>query len=127
MSVTEIPGTEKTPAVRFHPEEGLFELSGSSIHENAHAFYKPLLQGMAEYAKTPRPSTNVRISLHYFNSSSAKYILDLLKMLDEAHASGTSAVKLYWLHDVGDLDMGEAGRDYQELLGMDVEVLANPA
>ena len=79
---------------------------------------------MAAYAKQPRPRTEVRISLQYFNSSSAKYILDLLKLLDEAHASGTSTVTLRWMHDADDLDMEEAGQDYRELLDMDVEVVA---
>ena len=124
MSAIEIPATEKTPAVRFLPEEGLFELSGSSIHENAHAFYKPLLQSMSDYARQPKPVTKVLISMPYFNSSSAKYILDLLKLLDDAHASGASAVTLRWLHDADDLDMEEAGHDYQELLDMNVEVVS---
>lgn len=127
MAKTEIPGTEKTPTVLFDPEAGLFELSGCSVHENAHAFFKPLLQEVAAYAKKPAGTTRVRMTLAYFNSSSAKYILDLLRLLDEAHVAGTSQVRLEWLHDPDDLDMEEAGQDYRELLEMPVEVKARPA
>ena len=127
MAKTEIPGTEKTPAVLFDPTTGQFELSGCSVHENAHAFFKPLLLEVAAYAKAPAGSTRVRIAMTYFNSSSAKYILDLLRLLDEAHVAGTSQVSLEWLHEPDDLDMEEAGQDYVELLEMPVEVMARPA
>lgn len=127
MPIIDLQPSEKTPAVHFDPAAGMFELSGCSVHENAHAFYKPLLQGMAEYVKHPAKDTRVRIALTYFNSSSAKYILDLLKLLDDAHAAGTSNVLLQWMHEPDDLDMEEAGQDYRELLDMPVEILASSA
>lgn len=127
MPIISLEATEKTPGVHFDPEKGVFELSGCSVHENAHAFYKPLLLSMAVYVREPARSTEVRIALSYFNSSSAKYILDLLKLLDEAYVSGASKVVLHWMYDRDDLDMEEAGQDYSELLDMPVEVQVNPA
>lgn len=120
-----LPATDKTPEVRFIPAEGLLELSGCSIHENADRFFRPLLERIEAYANHPARVTLVRLMLTYFNSSSAKYVLDLLKVLDEAHASGASKVTLEWCYDEGDLDMLEAGQDYKGLLDMPVRLIGN--
>lgn len=120
-----LAATEKTPFVRFIPAEGLLEISGCSIHENADRFYRPLLQQVEAYAKEPANHTVIRITLSYFNSSSAKFVLDLLKILDELHASGTAKVTLEWCYEEGDLDMQEAGQDYRGLLDMPVKLVAN--
>lgn len=120
-----LAATDKTPSVRFLPEEGLLEISGCSIHENADKFYRPLLEKVESYAQRPARNTLVRIALTYFNSSSAKYVLDLLKLLDDAHASGAGKVTMEWCYDGGDLDMQEAGQDYKGLLDMPVKLIEN--
>ena len=77
---------------------------------------------MEALAIAPAHRIDVRIALDYFNSSSAKYILDILKRLDDLHATGASKVHLEWTYDEGDLDMQEAGNDYKALLEMPVKV-----
>lgn len=123
MSLLEIAATDKTPSVRFDPENGTLEIIGCSIHENADRFYRPVLSAVESFTRMPGPRTTVRLHLTYFNSSSAKYILDLLRSLDDLHASGASKVKLEWLYDAEDLDMEEAGNDYKALLGMPVRMV----
>lgn len=120
-----LPATDKTPEVRFIPAEGLLEMRGCSIHENADRFFRPLLERVETYARQPARTTLVRLTLTYFNSSSAKYVLDLLKVLDETHASGAGNVSLEWCYDEGDLDMQEAGQDYKGLLDMPVRLVEN--
>lgn len=119
-----LSATEKTPAVLFAPVEGLFELTGCSIHENADRFFRPLIDIAERYARQPGEHTTVRLALSYFNSSSAKYVLDLLKIMDDLHAARPGSVKLEWLYEVDDLDMEEAGQDYRALLAMPVELIA---
>lgn len=123
MEVLDLVATDKTPAIRFVPKEGVLEISGCSIHENADRFFKPLLDNMEAYANAPARRTSVRLALTYFNSSSAKYLLDVLKMLDEAHVRGLSHVELIWEYDEGDLDMQEAGEDFMGLLDMPVKLV----
>jgi SiaC family regulatory phosphoprotein len=123
MEPLHLTSTEKTPAVRFEPAQGTLEISGCSIHENADRFFRPLLEQVATYCQQPMRRTMVRMSLTYFNSSSAKYFLDLLKLLDEVHASGAGSVLLEWIYDAEDLDMMEAGQDYKGLLEMPVKLI----
>ena len=125
MPRIELPRTEKTPSVLFDPDAGSLEMSGCSIHENADKFFRPLLEQVEAYTRHPARRTTVRLEMSYFNSSSAKYILDLLKLLDEAHASGAGEVAMEWHYANDDLDMLEAGQDYKALLEMPVELVCH--
>lgn len=124
MERSERAATEKTPYVLFDPQEGLLEIRGCSIHENADRFFVPLLDELEAYARAPRPRTSVRFALTYFNSSSAKYLLDLLKVLDELHAGGRGVVALEWRYDEGDLDMQEAGEDLRALVDLPFKMVS---
>lgn len=118
----ELPATEKTPAVKLLPEQGLLEVIGCSIPENADRFYSPIQDAVERYALTPRPKTVLRIALTYFNSSTSKYLLDLMKRLEDLHAAGLSNVMMEWCYSQGDLDMKEAGEDYRSLLEFPVKL-----
>jgi hypothetical protein len=123
MEPLSLAATDKTPSVLFDPQAGLLELTGCSIHENADKFFGPLFDQLELYCANPAKRTTVKLSLTYFNSSSAKYVLDLLKLLDEVHAGGAGQVQLEWRYEEGDLDMLEAGQDYKGLLEMPVKLI----
>jgi hypothetical protein len=123
---TELAGTEKTPTVLLDPAAGKLKMTGCSIPENADRFFAPLFDLVDSYACAPAIRTTVQVSLTYFNSSSAKYLLDIFKRLEDLHASGTSKVQLEWYHAPGDMDMAEAGQDYRSLLEFPVKVLEDP-
>lgn len=125
MQVMHLPATETTPEVRFNPDAADLSLRGCSIHENADRFYRPLIEQVQAYASRPAAHTKVSIRLDYFNSSSSKYLLDLLKVLEEIHRSGKSAVEVEWHFEGDDLDMEEAGRDYQELLELPFNLVSD--
>jgi hypothetical protein len=124
MATLHLSRTEKTPEVTFDTEAGLFDLRGCSIPEDADKFYAPLFDFMERYSQAPAPQTTVRLALEYFNSSSSKYILDLLRLIDDVHASGKATVALEWYFEPDDLDMQEAGQDYKSLLEMPVRLIA---
>jgi hypothetical protein len=76
-----IDGTAKTPTVDFNNLSGDLILSGKSIPENAAKIYEPLLQWVTEYVKSPRPTTNFRLNLEYFNTSSYIWFSKIIKAL----------------------------------------------
>lgn len=115
--------TPKTPRIALQPDQGLLTITGCCIPENADKVFGPLLDAVEAYALQPAPRTAVRIALVYFNSSSAKSILDLLKRLEDLHAEGRSKVLLEWVHGPEDLDMREAGLDYKGLLEFPVKLV----
>ena len=123
MEGIRLAASDKTPGVVFDPVSGTWEISGCSIHENADRFFIPLIDQAEHYAKQPAKRTVIRIALSYFNSSTAKYLLDLLRALDEIHATGKGSVHLEWQFEEGDLDTMEAGEDYKGLLEMPVKLV----
>lgn len=115
MGKVSIEGTAKTPTVNFDPENAFMELKGRSIPENSIEFYKPVVDALDEYAKSPQEVTKINIQLEYFNTSSSKCILDLFKKLEGIHKSGKS-VEINWHYEEDDEDMLEAGEDYQAII-----------
>ena len=94
----------KSPQVDFDPDTGLLELSGRSIPENSYELYKPILAWIAEYVKQPADFTRLEFKLNYFNSSSAEYILDLLRHLKKLR-DGKHEFVCRWYFDAEDEDM----------------------
>ncbi|MBS1234075.1 MAG: hypothetical protein H6R34_639, partial [Bacteroidetes bacterium] len=72
MEPINIEGTPKTPSVKFDKESGVMEIKGRSIPENSIEFYKPLVDWLEDYAKSPLKRTQVDVQLEYFNTSSSK-------------------------------------------------------
>ena len=76
-----IEETPKTPEIELNPITGDFIFSGRSIPENAAKLYEPVLNWITEYILHARPTTNVRLNLEYFNTSSSLWLAKILKVL----------------------------------------------
>lgn len=117
-----LDGSPKTPTVHFDGTTGQLELRGRSIPENSIEFYKPLIDWIDQYARDPKPTTQLRVQLEYFNTSSSKCILDLFKKLEGVRKSGNEVLVL-WHYEVDDEDMLEAGEDYQAIINIPFKMI----
>lgn len=98
MEKLEIHSTSHHPEVNFDAETGVLELSGRSLPEQVLTLYQPILKWVEDYTKVPRESTVFKINLDYINSSSSKYLLEILKRLNDFHKKGNDVlVKWYFL------------------------------
>lgn len=111
MDRLNLSATEETPAISFDGKTGVFEISGRSIPANAREFYTPVLEWIQDYAKNPSHATRVIFKLEYFNTTTAKQILDLLYALEKIRG-----VTIEWYFDDDDEDMEEAGQEFAELV-----------
>lgn len=121
MEVIILEGTPKTPTIEFKPSEGYLLLRGRSIPENSIEFYKPLIEGLDAYFSSPQSKTTVDIQLEYFNTSSSKCVLDVLKKLEAIN--GNSEVIINWYYEEDDEDMLEAGEDYQAIINVPFKMI----
>jgi hypothetical protein len=110
-----IEGTGQTPTVKFDGDHGFIEIKGKSSPENAIGFYKQLYEWVDDYIKAPAQFTHVHVRLEYFNTSSSKCILNLLKKFVASYEAGHS-VNINWYYEKGDADMLEAAKDYESLI-----------
>jgi hypothetical protein len=76
-----IDETAKTPQVELNPFTGDFIFSGRSIPENAAKVYEPILNWVSDYILHARPTTNLRLNLEYFNTSSSLWLAKIFKVL----------------------------------------------
>ena len=103
---------ERTPKVLFDGNKGILNIRGRSIPEDTKEFYKAILDGIDEYAKGPQSLLSVTIDLEFFNTPSARELLKIFKKLDGAEFES----EVLWVYEVGDEDMEEAGRDYDDMV-----------
>ncbi|TAE44340.1 MAG: DUF1987 domain-containing protein [Cytophagia bacterium] len=115
-------GTGRTPAIKLDAENGFVEISGRSIPENSISFYKPVFDWLDEYSNTPKPTTEVVFNLEYFNTSSSKCILDILRKLEQLPENG-HPIAVKWYYEDGDEDMEESGNDFKSLINIDIELV----
>ncbi len=73
--------TAKTPRIELIHESGEISFSGKSLPENASRIYEPVLNWVNEYIVKPRPVTNLRLNMEYYNTSSMLWISKIIKSL----------------------------------------------
>ncbi len=115
MNVLTINGTDKIPRINFNPESGKMEIQGRSIPENSILFYEPLKDWLNLYSENPKQLTEVHFKLEYFNTSSSKDILELMKIFNKIYKAGYN-VAINWYYEKDDEEMLEAGSDYESIL-----------
>lgn len=68
------------PYINFNAETGVCEIEGQSYITNTYAFYEPIYAWLEEFtSRTPKIDFNIKIT--YFNTSSSKCILEILRIL----------------------------------------------
>ena len=112
-----------TPSIKFDAAAGKLELKGRSIPENSLEFYQPVYDWLDAYIEKPQSKTIVHVQFDYFNTSSSKCILDILKRIDKIDQNGED-VLIKWYYDENDEDMMEAGEDYSDLLEAPFELIS---
>ena len=124
MNALLIDPTDFSPKVVFDPTKNLFELAGESRPENTSKFYVPLLEWLTQYQSvlywekdkvSNMPTKVFEFKLDYFNSTSAKFIMDVLMQLDKMAQEGYP-IKVKWFYDKRDEDMKESGEEFSKLL-----------
>lgn len=115
-----IEQAENIPGVSLDSDTGIFEIKGISRPENVQDFYDPILLWFDDYLKeitgnNEGKTVTLTVFLEYFNSSSAKYILNILKKMAEYLAAGVN-VTVNWNYEDGDEDMLEVGEEMQRMV-----------
>lgn len=121
-----IEGTEDSPSVKFDVNEGRFVISGKSRPENTGKFFNPLINWINEFyetmpAQTDQLADNSTIvfvfKLDYFNSISAKYILDIIFAL-QGFVSKGNKISIEWHSAKLDVDMIETGKEFSNMVNL---------
>jgi hypothetical protein len=113
-------GNHKVPEVSFNPDTAVFEIKGSSIPENSGAIYEPIIDFLQEYKDVAKDTTTFNLALSYFNTSSSKWILNILRLMKEIKTKMKKEVVINWYYEPEDEEMLEAANDYESILNLDI-------
>lgn len=134
MDKFSIAATTKTPVIILNPEEGVFEFSGESRPENVRQFFLPVLEWLESFRseQSALPGSDklkgavCSIRFEYFNSTSAKYLLDILKAFQQIVSEGAE-IDFKWLYEEEDEDMLEVGEEMSKMSKLSFEfVMVDP-
>jgi hypothetical protein len=131
MEKLDIEATDNSPKVILDPFSLRFEISGESRPENAGKFYEKITQWLEQFQTmhfwqqnkdTNPPMLTFTFKLEYFNSTSAKYLLDVLKFISLCREDGCK-VTINWYYDSRDEDMKESGEEFSQLVEIPFEYI----
>ena len=109
-----IPAMERSPFVDFDFATGVFVLSGESYPDDASRVFGPIFDALDRYlAGAAQQTVRFEIELIYFNSSSAKALMNMFKRLEQAAQQGR-AIEINWRFAPDDDTMREFGEDFSE-------------
>ena len=120
-----IKGTDFSPQIIFNPELPKFEISGESRPEDAGKLYGLILSWLEEYLSSNKKTgvnqnpgqIKFEFNLSYFNTVSAKYVLEILRLLHLYYSEG-SHIQVLWYYKAKDEDMKESGEEFARLVNI---------
>lgn len=130
-----IKKTPTTPEINLSPSENYFYIGGNSAPEDVRSLYYPVIEWTkifiddileGEYKKFDKENPlRFKIDLSYFNSSSAKFLYDILMEIKRLSTGDIPAI-IEWNFEEGDHDMHDAGADIALLVGMEFSYIEKP-
>ena len=116
MNDIHIPAGIRTPEIQFRFSDKVFLIKGESYPEDVRKFYNEPIGSVAKHFAEPSEGLHlVIIELKYFNSSTAKILMDLFLMLETSSKIG-NRIKVEWKYMEGDDNMRDLGTEFSEEL-----------
>lgn len=119
----QIVGTEEVPNIILDAENGIFEISGRSFPENVERLFMPIIEWLKEYITDPNPTTDFKFFLEYFNSSSARKIIEILFVLEKLEETNHH-VKIIWCYSSEDEMIKSKGMEFMNLVKIPFDLVA---
>lgn len=122
METLQMPGDELSPKVILNAIDSVFSIEGESRPEHPIKYFGPVFVWFNSYVASTTNSNDtkrLKIDLEYFNSTTAKILYDIFKLLKIA--SGKQQPLLFevdWYYQEDDTDMLESGEEMHKLSGL---------
>jgi len=120
--------TDNTPEIHLSPDENIFFIRGISSPEDVRSLYYPVNEWFKIYIDkiieekgtifSPDNPLKLQIDLEYFNSSSAKFLFDIIMEIKRASLAEIPVI-IEWYYDSADHDLRSAGSDIALLAEME--------
>ena len=115
MRNLKIKKTNITPKVEFDPLNNTLTFEGKLLCDNTPEFFEPINNWLKEYELEAPDNTALNFGLEYLNTSSSKYLLNMLKRFEKLNKRGKK-VQVNWNYEADDDDIKEAGEDFDMMV-----------
>lgn len=130
MEVLNLELTENTPKIILDPNNHNLEFEGDSRPEDVQKFFQPIMNWLNDYEAFSKTAgvinLNANFKLEYFNSSSAKYIMDIILKLGKIAEPENITLNINWHYDEMDEDMLDAGEEFEDMLDVEFNFIVIP-
>jgi len=117
----EIENDKTTPAVILNKKSGKFSICGDSFPIDAKSFYKPILEWLEEYLKSPRIYTQFDFKFRYLSTSSQKQLIKLFSILEKI--ADKNAIVINWYYEKNNDDALNFGVEFSKLFNLDLNLV----
>lgn len=115
-----ILSNEDLPSFLIKYEDGYIEIAGRSIPNTPMKFYNNVLQEIDKYIPFAKEVTTFHFKLDYFNTSSHRYLVEILRKLNTLNKN-QKTFHVIWYYSENDLDHKEIGEIMSKFLSLDFE------
>jgi hypothetical protein len=114
MNILAIPPTERSPEISFDFDNNVFTIKGESYPEDVKEFYGPFIEKLEKHLDAlNKAEVKFTFEFVYFNSSTAKILMNLFDLLDATAMRGNK-VHVSWGFEADDDNMQELGEEFGE-------------
>ncbi len=118
-----IEKTRYTPSIELR--EGGIRLEGRSVVNDPQPLYQPVYEWVDDYVKKVPEKTHIDLKFEYINSSSTKWIFEILKIFQKDPRL-LDRTRVNWYYEKGDDDMKELGEILRSSLGPSLQLIEVP-
>lgn len=111
------------PHVNLNKDTGICEISGESYLEDTSEFYNSITGWVNQYAQEINKPIIFNFKLTYFNTSSSRSILDVLRTLKKYQDQGGD-VTVNWYYPEDDDSIAEEAEDYMKDTGLEINMFS---
>lgn len=112
--------SEDEPEILLDKKDNIIRFSGKSMPEDPGKAFKPVMEWVSEYLESPNPSTLIEFRMDYYNSSTARFFVEILQKFEELSEKGAK-VRIQWYYHHDDLVIRERGEDLQAVIHLPFE------
>jgi len=119
----EISQGELTPYVLLDAYKRVIVIKGRCIPENPSSYFSPILDWVDRLSEMQNIKLDMICKIQYFNTSSAKYLLEIFRRLDKYAHQNKNTISILWYFETDDEDMQEAGEYFSELVKLPFKII----
>jgi len=116
--------SEDEPEIILDKAKNILRFSGTSIPEDPEKLFKPVMNWVDKYIKSPNPETKIEFAMDYYNSSTARFFAEMLSKFEELNERAGN-VRIIWGCKKDDVVMLERGEDLQAIIQIPFEFITN--